>query len=106
MTSQARRLARRERTELLLDLGTAVTERRRELSRSQHAAAEIGGLHRNYLGAVERGEVNPTYATLVRVSRGLDLEPSQLVARAFRARRSTDATPGPRKRGRPTARAT
>jgi transcriptional regulator with XRE-family HTH domain len=37
-------------------------------------------LHRNYVGAVERGEMNPTYAVLLKLSRGLAMPVSELVA--------------------------
>jgi transcriptional regulator with XRE-family HTH domain len=36
-------------------------------------------LHRNYVGAVERGEINPTFKTLLALTRGLALPLSELV---------------------------
>ena len=52
----------------------------RELS--QEALGERGGLHRNYVGAIERGEINPTYRVLLKIGRGLDVVPSEVLARA------------------------
>jgi transcriptional regulator with XRE-family HTH domain len=36
-------------------------------------------LHRNYVGAIERGIINPTFRTLVQVANGLGLPLSELV---------------------------
>jgi transcriptional regulator with XRE-family HTH domain len=37
------------------------------------------GLHRNYIGAIERGEINPTYRTLRRLAGGLGVTVTELV---------------------------
>lgn len=39
-------------------------------------------MHRNYFGSIERGELNPTYVTLVRLGRGLDMSVADLCAEA------------------------
>ena len=52
-------------------LGRAVRETRARRGLSQEALGEAAGLHRNYVGAVERGEVNPTFKTLLAVAGGL-----------------------------------
>ena len=36
-------------------------------------------LHRNYVGALERGEINPTFKTLRALADGLDVELSSLI---------------------------
>jgi len=36
-------------------------------------------LHRNYIGALERGDINPTFRTLLALMRGLDLPLSDLI---------------------------
>jgi len=36
-------------------------------------------MHRNYVGAIERGEINPTYETLLRLASGLGLPLYELV---------------------------
>jgi transcriptional regulator with XRE-family HTH domain len=47
---------------------------------SQEALGFAAGLHRNYVGALERGETNPTFVTLMRVAHGLELALSAVVA--------------------------
>ena len=38
------------------------------------------GLHRNYVGAIERGEINPTFRILLRLQVGLTIPLSELFA--------------------------
>jgi transcriptional regulator with XRE-family HTH domain len=47
---------------------------------SQEGLGFAAGLHRNYVGALERGEINPTLRTMVRLVRGLGLPLSEIVA--------------------------
>jgi transcriptional regulator with XRE-family HTH domain len=44
-------------------------------------------MHRNYVGAIERGEVNPTYETLLRLADGLGVPLHKLVQEATSTRR-------------------
>lgn len=60
-------------------LGAAVRETRARRGLSQEALGIASGIHRNYIGALERGEVNPTFRTLVALGRGLGLPLSELV---------------------------
>lgn len=52
-------------------LGRAVRELRVRRDFSQEELGQHGGLHRNYIGAIERGEINPTLTTLLKLERGL-----------------------------------
>lgn len=61
-------------------LGRAVREARARRGISQEELGSRARLHRNYVGAVERGEINPTFRILMQLSRGLDFELSELVA--------------------------
>lgn len=62
------------------DFGQRVRARRLELGLSQEALAEAAGLHRNYVGSVERGERNIALVNIVRLSRALSVDPAGLVA--------------------------
>jgi transcriptional regulator with XRE-family HTH domain len=66
-------------------LGQAIRARRVQLGLSQATAAQFAGIHPNYFGTLERGEVNPTFGTLLHVSRGLDLPLDRLIADALEA---------------------
>ncbi len=59
---------------------------RRKLNLSQEDAAAQCGLHRTYLGAIERAERNVTLKTLEQLAAGLKVDPLSLLrpARAGR----------------------
>lgn len=61
-------------------LGHAVRELRLRQRVSQEELGYRCGLHRNYVGAVERGELNPTYGVLLRLSAGLAIPLAELIA--------------------------
>jgi transcriptional regulator with XRE-family HTH domain len=60
-------------------LGAAVRETRARRGMSQEALGFASGLHRNYVGAVERGEINPTFRILLKLERGLGMSLAELV---------------------------
>jgi transcriptional regulator with XRE-family HTH domain len=60
-------------------LGAAVREMRGRRGMSQEALGFASGLHRNYVGAVERGEINPTFRILLKLERGLGMSLAELV---------------------------
>ena len=62
--------------------GRAVREARARRGLSQEALGFAAGLHRNYVGAVERGEINPTLRIIFKLARGLVMLPSELLALA------------------------
>ena len=62
--------------------GLAVRKEREDRGLSQERLGEISELHRNYIGGVERGELNPTLRTFRRIAAGLGISASALVARA------------------------
>ena len=59
--------------------GTNVRRRRQAIGLSQEALADACGLHRTYVGAIERGERNLGLLNVVRLSRALLTSPSELV---------------------------
>jgi transcriptional regulator with XRE-family HTH domain len=46
---------------------------------SQERLAELSGLHRTYIGHVERGEVNIALMNIVRISEALGVDPGDLM---------------------------
>jgi transcriptional regulator with XRE-family HTH domain len=64
--------------------GAAVRARRTELGFSQEGLAAEAGLHRNYVGAIERGERNVALTNILRISDALRLPAADLVAEAQR----------------------
>lgn len=60
-------------------LGAAVRELRARRQMSQEVLGFASKLHRNYVGALERGEINPTFRTLLQLMHGLRLPLAELV---------------------------
>lgn len=58
----------------LIALGQAIREHRKALGISQEELADRAGLHRNYIGLLERGERNPSYTTVCAVMRALGVD--------------------------------
>jgi transcriptional regulator with XRE-family HTH domain len=53
---------------------------------SQEAFADVLGVHRTYMGAVERGERNLTLKSIERIAERIDVDPLMLLdACAFRS---------------------
>ncbi len=60
-------------------LAKAVNARRSKLGISQEELATRSGLHRTYIGGIERAERNISLSTLEMIAKGLDVEPSELL---------------------------
>ena len=67
-------------------LGRRIRELRLGLDWSQEELAERAGVHRNYVGGVERGERNVGIVNLVGFARALGVEPAELLS-GFRRRK-------------------
>jgi transcriptional regulator with XRE-family HTH domain len=59
-------------------LGRKIREQRIIIGVSQEELADISGLHRTYIGSVERGERNISLQNIVRIAQALSISPSVL----------------------------
>ena len=62
----------------LLALGRGIRRHRLKASLSQEELADRAGLHRNYVGFLERGERNAPAKTLITLARALGVRPTDL----------------------------
>ncbi|MCX6027092.1 MAG: helix-turn-helix transcriptional regulator [Chloroflexi bacterium] len=67
---------------LRMRLGRAVRRLRKVAGYSQESFADQCGVHRTYMGAVERGQTNISLDNIERIARGLHLTAAQLLAEA------------------------
>lgn len=65
-----------------VNLGRAIRDLRTELKISQEELAYRSGMHRTYLGGIERGERNPSYANLLRIATALGVPASSVLLAA------------------------
>jgi transcriptional regulator with XRE-family HTH domain len=68
----------------LRGLGAEIRAIRQARGLSQERLADLAGLHRNFIGLIERGQRNPTYLTMVAISAKLELRLSVLLEGAER----------------------
>jgi transcriptional regulator with XRE-family HTH domain len=62
-------------------LGLAIRQLRLASGVSQEVFAVRCGLHRTYIGGIERGERNVSFTNLLRIADALDVRPSELMDR-------------------------
>ena len=67
------------RSDLNVICARRVRELREQLGLSQDELAHKAGLHRTYIGAIERNERNITLRTLARLAAALQCQPKQLL---------------------------
>ena len=58
--------------------GSTVRKFREERGYSQEKLAERAGLHRNYVGGIERGERNLALENIIKLARALSVSPKEL----------------------------
>jgi CheY-like chemotaxis protein len=77
--------------EMKLLLGTAIKEQRNALGISQEELADRAGLHRTYVSEVERGERNPSIASIEKLAQALKVSFASLFQRADQRAGSREA---------------
>jgi transcriptional regulator with XRE-family HTH domain len=68
--------------DLQVKLGRAVRRLRESTGCSQEGFADLVGVHRTYMGAVERGEKNISLRNLERIAKALRIRTSELIRHA------------------------
>lgn len=67
-----------KKSDLCSQFGIRIRELRKQNGYSQEEFAEQVGMHRTYLGGLERGERNPTLTIMMRLAKGLRVSLSEL----------------------------
>lgn len=65
--------------DILKAFGKHLRELRDKTDFSQEKLAELTGLHRTYVGLIERGRANPTLLAIVALARELKVRPAKLL---------------------------
>lgn len=68
-----------EKPPILLSFGKSVQQRRKALGLSQEELADKAGVHRTYIGMIERAEKNITLCNIERLAKALEVEVSELL---------------------------
>ncbi len=63
----------------LVALGQRVCALREAAGLTQEGLAHAAGLHWTYVGQIERGERNLTYKNVLKLARGLGVDPAELM---------------------------
>ena len=71
-----------QRSQAHVALGRAIRDFRGRRAISQEDLAHRAGMHRTYLGGIERGERNPSYTNLRKVADALEVDAWELIRRA------------------------
>ena len=80
---------------VLSHLSSNLKNKRKSMKLTQEAFAQLCGLHRTYIGAIERAERNITLSTLESIAQAIECSPYELIKP--NARRSTKAKTKPTK---------
>jgi transcriptional regulator with XRE-family HTH domain len=65
---------------ILKTIGSNVKTHRVKLGLSQEELADLAGVHRTYIGAVERAEKNISALSLAKISKALKIKPERLLS--------------------------
>lgn len=64
--------------DILIQFGSSVQQRRKQMNISQEKLAELAGLHRTYIGMIERAEKNITLININKIAKALNTTISEL----------------------------
>lgn len=64
---------------ILLKFGKNVQEKRKSLKLSQEQLAELAGVHRTYIGMIERAEKNITLCNIEKIAKALNVDVCSLL---------------------------
>ena len=67
-----------EKETILLAFGQRVQELRKEQNLSQEQLAELAGVHRTYIGMIERAEKNITLCNIEKIAKALKIDIKKL----------------------------
>lgn len=70
----------------LKELGLAIRRRREGIGYSQDKFAFELDLGRSYYGSLERGEINPSIMTLIKITRALGVELKDVMPKTLKAK--------------------
>lgn len=70
-------------------VGANVRQIRERVGLSQEALAEELGVHRTYVGGIERGERNLSLKSIEWLANGLEVDPAQLLRKVSQRRRQS-----------------
>jgi transcriptional regulator with XRE-family HTH domain len=73
-----------------LALGVTIRRHRQRLGLSQEGLAKRAGLHRTYIGSIERGERNITLINIIRLAQGLEMDIVKLCEEMMMLKDRTD----------------
>lgn len=76
-----------QRSQAHVALGQAIRQYRANRRLSQEDLAHLSGMHRTYVGGIERGERNPSFTNIVRLAEALGVDPSELLSQAEKLQR-------------------
>ena len=68
-----------EKEPILLQFGKQVQELRKARNLSQEQLAELAGVHRTYIGMIERAEKNITLCNIERIAKALEVNIKDLL---------------------------
>ncbi|TPJ13731.1 helix-turn-helix transcriptional regulator [Mesorhizobium sp. B2-7-3] len=79
----------------LIAVGRQVRSARLSRGYSQERLAELSGIHRNYIGLIERGERNMRVGTVAKLAEALDMSLAELFADLPRHKAVAGPSPDP-----------